>query len=241
MATATLSPPRGRVDRQAGVVRNVKIIGNASKKGRYYPQSVLRESMGKYEGVSVYANHVDPGQRRRIEDKVGVLRNVHEDVYGGLRADFHMNKEHPLFNQICEGIELDPASYGFSHDARGPSRMENGRSVVTRIDDVLSCDLVARPASTTSIWESEDGELIEGLDGDSVDLCGRRIVSEPARVAWAKRMRGHRAALQEDTAPPATVEPAVPARVPAPSFQLLTPAERAAEMQGFRLRHVRRR
>ena len=189
MATATLSPPRGRVDRQAGVIRNVKLIGNQSKRNRFYPQSVLRESMSKYEGVGVFANHVDPGQRRRVEDRIGTIRSVREDPYGGLRADCHLNKSHPLYEQICDGIEMDPSSYGFSHDARGPSRMENGQQVVTRIDKVLSCDLVARPASTSTIYESEDGELIESLDGDSVDFSGRRVVSEAARVAWAKRHR----------------------------------------------------
>ena len=189
MATATLAPPRGRVDRQAGVVRNVKIIGNVSKKGRYYPQNVLREAMSKYEGVSVYANHAAPGQRRCIEDKVGILRNVREDPYGGLRADCHLNKAHPMFNQICEGIDLDPTSYGFSHDARGPSVMRNGRQEVQRIDDVLSCDLVARPASTASIYE----DLVEGLDGEPEgfqrDFLGKPIITEAERVAWLKRMK----------------------------------------------------
>ena len=112
-----------------------------------------------------------------------------EDPCGGLRADCYLNKSHPLFEQICNGIEMDPSSYGFSHDARGPSRMQNGRQVVTHIDDVLSCDLVARPASTTSIWESVDGELIEGLDGDAVDFLGRRIVTPAARESWLQRHR----------------------------------------------------
>ena len=34
-----------RVDRQAGVIRSVKIVGNNSKRGRFYPPRVLREAI----------------------------------------------------------------------------------------------------------------------------------------------------------------------------------------------------
>ena len=62
MSTMMLERPtsqRGRVDRQAGILRNVKLIGNDSKRGRHYPQNVLKESINRYESCPVYANHAD--------------------------------------------------------------------------------------------------------------------------------------------------------------------------------------
>ncbi len=156
--STTLSPPRGRVDRERGVFFNVKLVGSNGKK-RVYPQPVLRAAMPMYEGCPVFANHVNPGERRKIEDRFGTIRNVREGA-DGLYGDLFYNRKHPLAEQLTEAAENDPGSLGLSHDASGPSYYKHGRETVSRITEVRSCDLVARPASTDGLFES----LRESLD-----------------------------------------------------------------------------
>ena len=170
------------MDRERGVIRNVKLVGTNGKK-RVYPMPVLREAMPMYEGCAVYTNHINPGERRRIEDRFGTIRNVREGA-DGLYADLFYNRKHPLAEQLTEAAENDPGSLGLSHDASGPSYYKNGREVVSKITEVRSCDLVARPASTDGLFES----LRESLDSlfprrptQAECEAFRRSISSPSR------------------------------------------------------------
>ena len=121
-----------------------------SKKGREYPQAVMAKALPLYEGMRVNVDHVDPGQRRSLRDRIGLVKNVtlKED---GLYGDFHFNPKHPLAEQIAWDAENAPQNLGFSHDTRGGSRNQGGKVVVESIDKVLSVDLVANPATTTGL------------------------------------------------------------------------------------------
>jgi len=144
-----------RVDRERGVIHSVKLLGTVSRKGREYPHDVMAKSLPMYEGMRVNVDHVEPGQRRSLRDRIGLVKNVtlKED---GLYGDFHYNPKHALAEQIAWDAENAPQNLGFSHDTRGYSRNVNGRQVVESIDKVLSVDLVANPATTTGLFESTD-------------------------------------------------------------------------------------
>jgi hypothetical protein len=141
-----------RVDRERGIIPGVKLLGTVSKKGREYPKEVMAKALPLYEGMRVNIDHVDPGQRRSLRDRIGLVKNVtlKED---GLYGDFHFNPKHPLADQIAWDAENAPQNLGFSHDTRGGSRNVGGRLVVESIDKVLSVDLVANPATTTGLFE----------------------------------------------------------------------------------------
>jgi hypothetical protein len=143
-----------RVDRVAGVIPGVKLLGFVSRKGREYPKAVMAKALPLYEGMPVNVDHVDPGQRRSLRDRIGLVKNVmlKED---GLYGDFHFNPKHPLAEQIAWDAENAPQNLGFSHDTRGASRNRGGRIVVESIDQVLSVDLVANPATTNGLFEDE--------------------------------------------------------------------------------------
>jgi hypothetical protein len=145
-----------RVDREKGVITGVKLLGRVSKKGREYPAAVMAKARPLYEGMRVNVDHVDPGQRRSLRDRIGLVKNVtlKED---GLYGDFHYNPKHALADQIAWDAENAPQNLGFSHDTRGGSRRVGGKEVVESIDKVLSVDLVANPATTTGLFESFDG------------------------------------------------------------------------------------
>ena len=147
---------RLRVDREKGVIPGVKLLGTLSRKGREYPKEVMARALPLYEGMRVNVDHVEPGQRRSLRDRIGLVRNVtlRED---GLYGDFHFNPKHALAEQIAWDAENAPQNLGFSHDTRGTSRTSGGRVVVESIDKVLSVDLVANPATTAGLFEDDAG------------------------------------------------------------------------------------
>ena len=54
-----------RVDRNAGVLRGVKLIGLESKNGRRYRDSALATAVGLYESAKVNVNHSKRAPQRR--------------------------------------------------------------------------------------------------------------------------------------------------------------------------------
>ena len=129
MTTATAPPPQSesdvlqeyadnrgvalRVDREKGIIPGVKLLGTVSRKGRVYPKEVMAKALPLYEGMRVNVDHVDPGQRRSLRDRIGLVKNVtlKED---GLYGDFHFNPKHALAEQIAWDAENAPQNLGFS-------------------------------------------------------------------------------------------------------------------------------
>ncbi len=164
-----------RVDRERGIIPGVKLLGAVSRKGRQYPKEVMARALPLYEGMRVNIDHVDPGQRRSLRDRIGLVKNVtlKED---GLYGDFHFNPKHALAEQVAWDAENAPQNLGFSHDTRGASRNQGGRMVVESIDQVLSVDLVANPATTTGLFE-DDAESGEPSTQDSVPSTQNSVLS----------------------------------------------------------------
>ena len=148
-----------KVDREAGVVRGVKLIGFESKNARHYPPNVLKASVHLYEGAKVNIDHPSNGDAsatRSYGDRFGVIRNARFVESQGIFGDFHFNPKHAFAEQFCWDAENNPESVGFSHNATlklGP--LKNGKQVIEQIIDIRSMDLVADPATTSSLFESE--------------------------------------------------------------------------------------
>lgn len=154
-----LAAPTGRVDRAAGVIRGVKILGAKSRNGRIYSDNALRQAAQMYEGIGVNINHVNratPNAGRQFEEGVGWLKNVKvkgDAVYG----DLHIIKSHPLAESIFEVAERNPRRFGLSHQAKGYSHDVRDGTLVDEICNVRSVDIVQNPASTMGLFESYDG------------------------------------------------------------------------------------
>jgi hypothetical protein len=88
----------------------------------------------------------------------GEPKNVTQAPDGGLVADLHILKSHPLAESIFEAAERRPETFGLSHDATGTIKRQNGENVVVRIDAVHAVDIVSDPASTRSLSESRSGQ-----------------------------------------------------------------------------------
>lgn len=141
-----------KIDREAGLIRGVRVIGLESKNGRRYLREAVQAAKPLYEGARVYLDHQDKGERP-IGSRWGRLINVREAEDGGLRADLEYLKDHPLTDQILEAAERFQ-DIGLSHDSLGRSRIQEGERVVYEIVEVNSVDLVEKPATTSNLWES---------------------------------------------------------------------------------------
>jgi hypothetical protein len=152
----TKSAP-AKIDRQTGVMRNCKLIGFESRNGRIYPPEVLRGAVHLYEGAKVNIDHPERGPmaERKISDRIGVIRNARFVEGRGVYGDFHYNPHHPMAERVVWDAENNPSAMGFSHNATmRTGKSKNGMEVVVEIIAIRSIDLVADPATTTSLFES---------------------------------------------------------------------------------------
>ena len=145
------------VDREAGIIRGVRILGPVSANGRKYVPSAISGALAMYEGRPVNANHPPrsaPDSDRQVQDRIGWLSGV-KLTDGGLSGDLNILTGHPLASAVLEAADRNPALFGLSHNAEGRTRRENGSTLVEEIVRVRSVDLVSDPASTKSLFESE--------------------------------------------------------------------------------------
>ena len=147
-----------KIDREAGIIRGVRVIGPRSDNNRYYTHECLTGALHLYEGAAVKIDHPPKGrqdQERPIASIFGWLRDAHIDESGAVRADLHYLKTHDLAEQVAETAERNPNLIGFSHNADGLGHTEpDGTFVVDEITELRSVDLVDRPATNKSLFES---------------------------------------------------------------------------------------
>jgi len=145
-----------RVDREAGVIRGVKILGHASRNGRIYPPATLAAAVGLYEGAKVNVNHPkgDPAAPRDYQDRIGVVRNVIVRASDGLFGDLHFNAKHALAEQLAWDAIHAPQNVGFSHNVQARTARRGEQVIVEAILKVNSVDLVADPATTAGLFEA---------------------------------------------------------------------------------------
>jgi hypothetical protein len=151
----------GRIDRQAGIIFKVKILGKESANRRTYSDQALRDAARLYEGARVNVNHdrQNPNRERGIAEEFGTLRNVSR-CGNGVYGDLHFLKSHPLADLVIEKAERFPDKIGLSHNADGQSTVKlSGHEVVESIRRVNSVDLVLNPATNRGLFESRRDEI----------------------------------------------------------------------------------
>lgn len=210
----------GAIDRTAGVIRGVKIVGRTSRNGRDYSRA-LRGATGKYEGARVFIGHpkrADLNEDRPFSDWAGVLSNVHERT-DGLYGDVTLRKEGRAYREILEAAERFPGHFGLSHvaDTKSSGRKVAGFEQIESITEVFSVDIVCEPATTNGLFESaapiktvrereleqrvceslerrlaESEARNERLQAEQDRRAALEAVDEPTRRRWERVLREHR-------------------------------------------------
>lgn len=150
----------GRVDRKAGIIRGVKILGKTSLNGREYSDSALESAVPLYEGVRVNLDHPTKQaikQPRSVKDWIGELRNVRRSG-DGVYGDLHLIASHPYAPGIMESAEKFPNKFGLSHNADCGGFNSSRGQVIESVDNVRSVDLVQNPATNNSLFEGYEGK-----------------------------------------------------------------------------------
>lgn len=147
-----------KVDRDAGIIRDVKVLGRISKNGREYSDKALDDAARIYEGVKVRFDHPpknEPGKERQFIDSFGRLERLRRAA-DGVYADLPFKKSHPLADLVCESAERFSKDFGLSHNSEGTCVTRDGKTIVESITKARGVDVVDSPASTQGIFESSD-------------------------------------------------------------------------------------
>src|SRR5215204_3924592 len=175
---------RLRVDRAAGVIRGVKLLGLNSRNNRRYREDALSGAIGLYEGAKVNINHPKghPLSPRDYQDRLGVVRGVELRAGEGLFGDLHFNPKHSLSEQLVWDAEHAPQNVGMSHNVLARTKREGDETVVEAITKVQSIDLVADPATTSGLYEHTDaGSQKLGAADDTNPMSWHSLTLEQLR------------------------------------------------------------
>jgi hypothetical protein len=144
-----------RVDREAGLIEGVRILGPDSRNGRRYSAKAMNEAARLYEGAPVNVDHpVTDRKDRPLAEAFGWIRNVRTEP-DGVYGDLHYLRSHPQAEMVAEAAERNPNRIGLSHHAEGTVRMDGQRVIVETVERVYSVDLVQTPATNAGLFESE--------------------------------------------------------------------------------------
>src|SRR5262245_40609737 len=159
----------GRVDRERGLIRRVKVLGWTSANGYSYDPAGVSASL--YEGKVVNLGHGSSGMDRAPADRFGRLVNARKDEHG-IWADLEYLRSDPLAGKIAEAAERMPGLFGLSHvvDRGDYRRGKRGETVVIEAVDRVRCvDLVSDPATTRGLLESRRVPSMNGTLADLVE------------------------------------------------------------------------
>jgi len=174
---------RLRVDRDAGIIRGVKLLGLTSRNGRRYREDALVEAISLYEGAKVNINHPKghPLSPRDYRDRLGVVRGVEFRASDGLFGDLHFNPKHALSEQLVWDAEHAPQNVGMSHNVLARTRRNGDETIVEAITKVQSIDLVADPATTTGLYEHQSGPFRSDTSPEAVPTSWEKISLDQLR------------------------------------------------------------
>lgn len=193
-----------RVDRHAGLIRGVKVLGLASRNGRIYLPQALQEAVPLYEGAKVNINHAPPSlpTSRDYRDRIGLVRQVVFRPEEGLFADLHFNPKHALAEQLAWDAEHCPDNVGLSHHVEARLSRREGQVVVEAITQVHSVDVVADPATTQGLFESVQmqAERIAALEAELARLRG--VEAEAERRLLIRRLLAEHRLPEPESADP---------------------------------------
>ncbi len=169
-----------KVDWGKGIIYGVKVLAEDSRNGFVYPRATRLKAHPLFENLRVNIDHLS--SRKKGEDvpyaaRFGKLVNVREGDRGTF-ADLKFNPKHALAESIAYAAEHLDDTLGMSINGvgHGTARDAQGRKIVESISALRSCDVVADPGSTHTLFESQQmSEELPGSDpGVAASLTGMK-------------------------------------------------------------------
>jgi hypothetical protein len=192
------------VDTEHAVIHGVRVLGLSSANGRDYLAAAVKAALPLYEGRPTNCDHpTRAGEPTTIARRNGWLAAARQDTDGGMRADWHLIKSHPMTAMILEVAQRNPSLLGLSHNVSGKVRRENGREIVEAIEVVHSVDCVADPATVKGLHEGiEVGNLRERvvMTKSTVRQLIESLKDRRPRYAAALREMAEAGIMSGDTA-----------------------------------------
>jgi hypothetical protein len=169
-----------KVDWDKGIIYGVKVLSESSRNGFVYPRSTREKAHRILENLRVNIDHKEKGKEKqdiRFVERFGKLINPREGS-GGTFCDLKFNKKHALAESIAYAAEYLDDTLGMSINGIGYGTKVDGqgRKIVEEIARLRSCDVVADPGSTHSLFESQQmEEELPGTDpGVAASLTGMK-------------------------------------------------------------------
>jgi hypothetical protein len=143
-------------DQPSRMMRNIALSGTESKNGYRYSEQALRRAVRLYDQKPVFLDHAEKpadAAARSTRDLVGSIVNPRFEE-GRLRGDVRVldTESGRTFLALAEG---NSPGVGMSHVVLAQRSVDG--AVVERIEEVISVDVVVRPATTSTFRESKDG------------------------------------------------------------------------------------
>lgn len=160
----------GRVDREAGVVRGVKLLGRVSPnthgvkgaRSTEYTDDAFRSLLEHAEArggvLNCNAGHPprnDRNQEPPPERRTAWLENLVVESGKGAFGDLHfLNPASDLAVSVMNAAENNPRAFALSINGTGEGEVTGGRYVVHRLSELRSVDLVCDGGTNVSLFES---------------------------------------------------------------------------------------
>ena len=159
-----------KIDRDAGIIKDVIILAGKSLNNRTYPSEVLKESVSLFEGIRIFIDHPESDKASRsVKDLVGQFKEVYYDSQDDkVKGNFHVlrNFQEWIFS-IAESM---PDIAGMSINGAGSIKKTQTGDVVEKLVSMKSVDLVVQPATTKSLFEGKEEEIEQKKEQDKGDV-----------------------------------------------------------------------
>jgi ribosomal protein L12E/L44/L45/RPP1/RPP2 len=181
-----------KVDRENGVIHDVKILGLQSKNGPKYSPDAIKNGASQYDGAHIFVAHPErsrPDQERSPRDMIGWIEKPHVET-DGLYGDLHYIKSHEMAGPLAEIAERRPDRIGLSHNAVVTESARGSDVVYESINRVRSVDLVCKPATTKGIFESEDPAMDETAAAEAAPAGGTASLTDMILAKVGEILKG---------------------------------------------------
>lgn len=181
-----------RVDREAGIIRGVKLLGKTSryrsgKVRREYSDQALQDAARLFESSVIQLDHpefTEAEKVRKFRDGIGVVRKVRRKP-DGVYGDLHLLKSHPMTPVVLESAEMMPDRFGMSHNAKATNvAIRGGTQLVEGVALVRSIDIVRNPATSQGLFEAQEED--PAVQNESIDQMILSVIHDTTADRKAK-------------------------------------------------------